>query len=61
MDQSRWKSPVFWASVIVAIIGILVTFGVLTQDVAAKITGAIATLMAVVFGAANNPTNKTGF
>jgi hypothetical protein len=28
---------------------------------ATKISGAVATLLAVVFGAANNPTNKTSF
>ena len=61
MDQSRWKSPVFWASVIVAVVGILATFGVLSPDMATKITGAVATLLAVVVGSANDPTNKTGF
>ena len=61
MKQNRYQSPVFWGSVIVAVVGILATFGVLTDDIAAKIVGAVGTLIAVVYGAANNPTNKKGF
>ena len=59
--QSRWKSPVFWGSVIVAIASILAMFGVFTEDMAAKISGAVATLLAVIVGAANNPTDKNHF
>lgn len=61
MEQSRWKSPVFWGSVIVAIVGILGTFGVLSEDMVAKICSAVTTLIAVVIGAANNPTSKKTF
>lgn len=59
--QNRFKSPVFWGSVIVAVVSILATFGVFTEDIAAKVSGAVATLLAVVVGAANNPTSKDQF
>ena len=61
MEQSRLKSPIFWGSVIVAVVGILATFGVLDEAMSTKIIGAVGTLIAVIFGSANNPTSKTKF
>lgn len=64
--QSRWKSPVFWGTVATQFIalgqltGLWARLGVdagWVGDVAAAIIG----LAATVFGAANNPTNKSAF
>ena len=64
--QNRWKSPVFWGTVSAQIIALGQLLGVWEKlgidagyvgDVAAAIIG----LAAIIFGAANNPTNKGGF
>lgn len=59
--QNRFKSPVFWTTLIITIIGVLVSFGAITQDLATKIVGAVTAIASALFGIANNPTDKEKF
>ncbi len=65
MKQSRWRSKVFWASVIAQVVSLGQLTGIWARlgvdaghvgDVAASVLQ-----LAVIFGLANDPTNKTGF
>ena len=60
--QSRWKSPVFWGTVITSVVGILSMVGFwnwvgIEQDLVLRIVGALVTLASQILGSANNPTD----
>jgi uncharacterized membrane protein len=63
--QSRWRSPVLWASVIGQIVSLIVLIGLDKQF--GIDTGKIGEIAAIVlqvlttFGILNNPTSKTEF
>lgn len=65
MEQSRWKSPVFWGSVVAQIIsigqitGMWAKYGIDTGVIGDVVAGVLQ--LGVLFGLLNNPTNKTGF
>jgi hypothetical protein len=61
VEQNRWKSPIFWGSTAVTVLGMLMTSGLITSDTTLKIIGFVAGVISVIIGNANNPTNKTGF
>jgi len=63
MEQSRWKSPVFWAGVVSAILSLLVAMQVINLEQSQAIKIIVEALLSAfaVFAAANNPTNKSGF
>jgi uncharacterized membrane protein len=60
MEQSRWKSPVVWASVVAQILSILVLTGVLMPGLSDTINTVVGSVlqMLVVLGVLNNPTDK---
>jgi hypothetical protein len=63
MEQSRWKSPIFWSGIVAQVVGILLFAEVITiaqSDLISKIV-AIAFEVWTAFAVANNPTNATGF
>lgn len=61
MEQSRWKSPILYTSIISAIALLLKGFGVYEID-DITLNTVISTMLAVLtmFGIVNNPTNKSG-
>jgi hypothetical protein len=59
--QSRIKSPVFWATTILTVLGLVTASGLITSDVALKVIGVVGGTISAVFGIANNPTNPDGF
>jgi uncharacterized membrane protein len=65
MEQSRWKSPVFWGAVVAQIIsigqitGIWAKYGIDTGVIGDVVAGVLQ--LGVLFGLLNDPTNKTGF
>jgi uncharacterized membrane protein len=66
MEQSRWKSPVFWGTVATQAIALGQLLGIwaklgLDAGYVGDVVAAVIGLAAIIFGAANNPTNKTGF
>lgn len=63
MEQSRWKSPVFWSGIAAQIIALLLFAGVIdvTQSQIAEKIVAIALMVYGAFPMANNPKNRTGF
>ena len=60
MTQNRWKSPVFWAEVAVAIIALVSFFVKFDVTFVEKVVSGVITLL-MLFGVLNNPTNKTGY
>jgi len=63
MEQSRWKSPVFWSGVITAILSVLVALNVINLEQQEAIKGIVIAILGAwsMFVGANNPTNATGF
>ena len=63
MEQSRWRSPVFWSGIAAQIIALLLFAGVIdvTQSQIAEKIVAIALIVYGAFPMANNPTDRTGF
>ncbi len=63
MEQSRWKSPVFWSGVAAQVIALLLFAGVIdaTESQIIEKSVAIALMIYGAFPMANNPTSKTGF
>jgi hypothetical protein len=61
MEQNRFKSPVFWATTIITVLGLVTASGLITSDVVIKIIGIGVGAISAVFGIANNPTNSDGF
>jgi uncharacterized membrane protein len=65
MEQSRWRSPVFWTAVVAQVIslgqitGIWAKYGINTGMIGDVVAGVLQ--LFVLFGIMNNPTNKTGF
>jgi len=65
MNQSRWKSPVFWSSVVAQVIsigqltGIWAKYGIDTGVVGDVVAGILQ--IAVLVGLLNNPTDKSNF
>ena len=63
MEQSRWKSPIFWSGVITAVLSVLVAMNIINLEQQEAIKGVVVALLAVwsIFVGANNPVNATGF
>lgn len=63
MEQSRWKSPVFWSGVITALLSVLVAMNIINLEQQEAIKGIVLAILSAwsVFTAANNPTNAKGF
>lgn len=63
MEQSRWKSPVFWSGVFTAVVGVLVAMNVINLEQSETLKNVIVAVCGAwsVFVGANNPTNATGF
>jgi len=63
MEQSRWKSPVFWSGVAAQVIALLLFAGVIdaTESQIIEKAVAIALMIYGAFPMANNPTSKTKF
>ena len=65
MNQSRWKSPVFWSSVVAQVIsigqltGIWAKYGIDTGVVGDVVAGVLQ--IAVLVGLLNNPTDSEKF
>ena len=66
MEQSRWRSPMFWSLIFTQVIAIITalnlwTFIGITADTATQIAAAIVAILAAVVNGVNNPTNPTGW
>jgi hypothetical protein len=66
MEQSRWKSPMFWTLITGQIIALLVIVGAfdaigLDVTVVEKVVALVIELVFSVVNGINNPTNKTGW
>lgn len=66
MEQSRWRSPVLWGTLVTQIIGLLSAMGFwawvnVSEDIAIKVTGMCIAIAATFIGVVNDPTNKTGW
>jgi hypothetical protein len=63
MEQSRWKSPIFWSGVITAILSVLVAMNVINLEQQEALKNAVIAICGAwsIFASANNPTNATGF
>jgi uncharacterized membrane protein len=65
MKQSRWKSPVFWSSVVAQIIsigqltGVWQKYGIDTGMIGDVVAGVLQ--LFVLFGFLNNPTDAENF
>ena len=64
-EQSRWRSPVVWASIVGVIVTMFTVFGVwdkigITADGFNEIVAAVGALLAA-FGVFNNPESKNRF
>lgn len=61
--QSRFKSPVFIASLIAQVLSILVFTGVINTEVSDSVEQIVAGILQalVAFGILNNPTDKKNF
>lgn len=63
MRQSRFKSPVFWSSLVTQALSILVLTGVIGSEWSVAISGVVTAVLEAftIFGLLNNPTDKNGF
>ena len=61
MEQGRWKSPVFWATTIITILGLITASGLITSDTTIKIISVVIGAISAVFGIANNPTDSENY
>lgn len=63
MNQSRWKSPVFWSGIAAQLIALLLFAGVIdvTQSQIIEKVVAIALMVYSGYPMANNPTSKDSF
>lgn len=63
MSQNRFKSLVFWSSLVAQILSVLVLVGVIDVGQSQVIEGVIIAVLEAftAFGLLNNPTNKSGF
>ena len=63
MEQSRWKSPVFWSGIAAQLIALLLFANVITPQQSEIIEKAVAIALIIysAFPMANNPTSKAGF
>ncbi len=63
MRQSRFKSPVFWSSLVTQALSILVLTGVIGSEWRVAISGVVTAVLEAftIFGLLNNPTDKNGF
>lgn len=63
MRQSRFKSPVFWSSLVTQALSILVLTGVIGSEWSVAISGVVTAVLEAftIFGLLNNPTDKSGF
>ena len=64
-EQSRWRSPVVWSSILAVIMTTFSVFGIwdkigITAAGFNEIAGAVGALLAA-FGIINNPTSKNRF
>ncbi len=61
MEQSRFRSKVFWLSVVAQIVALVVLFvPEFNAEVVGKVVAVLAELL-VMFGVLNNPTSKSHF
>jgi len=63
MEQSRWRSPVLWTTIVSLVLGLLMQLGVIgdaENKQVMMIVGTILELLSVV-GILNNPTDKKNF
>jgi hypothetical protein len=63
ITQSKWKSPVFWGSLITSMVGLFSAMGFwqwigTTESVAVKVAGAVIAIVSIVLGDWNNPSSK---
>lgn len=61
MDQSRWKSPVLWASAVAQVVSLLILLGVIDTglgDIINQVAAGILQLL-TLFGVVNNPTSAS--
>lgn len=61
--QSRWKSPVAWASLLIKVVGILMFAGKITVAQAELANQIIAAILFALTGVSdfNNPQNAQGY
>lgn len=66
MEQSRWKSPMFWSLITGQIISLLALVGVfdalgIEMGLVEKVVSLVITIVFGFINGVNNPTNKTGW
>ncbi len=66
MEQSRWKSPMFWSLITGQIISLLALVGVfdalgIELGLVEKVVALVIEIVFAFINGVNNPTNKTGW
>jgi uncharacterized membrane protein len=63
VTQNRFKSPVFWLSILGIIVNLLVHLEVIPIDTKSYIDEFLVAITCLIFGfsSSNNPTNKKGY
>ena len=63
MEQSRWKSPVFWASLVGQVISLLLMTNVIAIADAELVNAVVAGILQILVtvGLLNNPTSKSSW
>lgn len=61
--QSRWKSPVLWASIVGQLVSIALLLGLFGEPFGAKVTEVVGMVLQllVLVGVLNNPENPEAF
>ncbi len=63
MEQSRFRSPVFWGAVVAQVLSLLLLVGAVDvglSETAEQVVAGVLQLL-VLFGVLNNPTDGAGF
>ena len=63
MEQSRWKSPVFWASLVGQVVSLLLMTNVIALADAELVNAVVAGILQILVtvGLLNNPTSKSSW
>jgi len=61
MEQSRWKSPILWASLVAQTVTLLLLFNLISVSDADTVNRAVAIILQILagIGVVNNPTNSS--
>ncbi len=61
--QSRWKSPVLWASIVGQLVSLALLLGIFGEPFGDKVTEAVGMILQllVLLGVLNNPENPEAF